>query len=69
MARIRSAHDAFPLEFGIFETQEQGEFQTGDIQVADHLCQMSLVKSRDNFGIHNHEASSRLTLCESVHGS
>ena len=52
MARIRiqrlfvSANDALPFEFGVFEIQEERQSQGCDIQVADHLGQMIVMKGR-----------------------
>jgi hypothetical protein len=46
--------DPFDLEGSIFEVQEQTHLQTGDVQVAQKLCGMIVVKSFHDFGFKDH---------------
>lgn len=50
-----SVGDAFDLEAGVFEVEEQGGFETGDVEVAEHLGEVAVVEAGDNLGINDDE--------------
>jgi hypothetical protein len=36
--------DAFDLEFRVFEVDEQSDFETGDVEIAEHLGDVAFVE-------------------------
>ena len=46
--------DAFDLEAGVFEVEEQGGLEAGDVEVAEHLGEVVLVEGGDDLWIDNH---------------
>ena len=51
-----SPHDSFPLQLRFLEVQEQRDFESGDVQVTEHLCEMGLVECGNDLWIHDHQA-------------
>ena len=43
--------DAFDSEAGVFEVEEQGCLETGDVEITEHLGQMTIVETADHLGI------------------
>ena len=43
--------DAFDSEAGVLEVEKQGCLETGDVEVTEHLGQMTIVETADHLGI------------------
>ena len=43
--------DSFDFELDELEVEQQGGFQPGDIQIAEHLCHVILVERGDHLGV------------------
>ena len=43
--------DTFPYQFGILKVEKKCDFEACDVQVAEHLSDVAVVKSRDDFRI------------------
>ncbi len=41
---------AFDAEFRVFEIEEKRGFESGDVEVAEHLSEVALVEGGDDFG-------------------
>src|SRR3982751_923163 len=48
-------YNAFPDQARVFEVQQQRELQAGDVEVAEHLRGMRVVKGGDDLRINDHE--------------
>ena len=46
-------YNPLPFQFRVFKVEKQGDFQTRDVQIAEHLGGMGFVKSGDHLGIGN----------------
>ena len=46
-----SPHHPFPCELRFLEVQQQSHFQSGDVQVAEHLCDVGVGKCAHHFWI------------------
>ena len=56
MARMKIlVDDAFPLQLGILEVEQQCQLKTGDIQVTQHLCLMCVVERRHNLRVGDYQ--------------
>lgn len=50
---VISVGDALDAEFGMFEVEEEGGFEAGDVEVSEHLGEVAVVESGDDLGIHD----------------
>ena len=52
--RMRSlVDDSLPLKFGVLEVDQQRYFQAGDVQIAEHLCDVSVIETCDDLRVHD----------------
>ena len=49
-------HHTFPAEFGILEVEQKRHFQTGDVQITDHLGDVCFIEVGGDFRIGNNLA-------------
>jgi hypothetical protein len=47
------ADDPFPVELGVLEVQQQGDFEAGNVQVSEHLGDVGVVEFRDHLRIND----------------
>lgn len=47
--------DAFDLETRVFEVEEQGSLEAGDVEIAEHLSEVVLDEASDDLWIDNHQ--------------
>jgi len=48
-----SVGDTFDPEAGIFEIEKECGFEAGDVEVAKHLSEVTVIETGDDLGIHN----------------
>ena len=48
---IELLHNAFPVEFGFPEVQEEGDLKAGDVQIAEHLRDVRFVECGGHFRV------------------
>ena|GEM_PF-3564553 len=47
--------DAFDLEARIFEIEEKGCLEAGNVEIAEHLGEVAVVECSNDFGIDDHQ--------------
>lgn len=47
--------DAFDSEARVFKIEEKSSLETGDIEVTEHLSEVSVVEGGDDFWIYDHQ--------------
>jgi hypothetical protein len=55
MRKAESSGHSFPGQFGILEVQQKGQPEASDVEIADHLGNVHVMKPRHDFGVDNHE--------------